>query len=187
IGSRTDSTTTHHWHVPPIHGGPAAIQIDVEPFEIGNNYRLTVPVAGDAKLVLIDLLAAIDRPAGIGARNRPRIDGVVAERDRYWADVERQAAVTSQPIKPQLLVRAMRELFDDSVQIVADPGTPTPYLGAQYELRQAGRTTIIPRAHGGLGYAIPGVVGAYYGRGNRRGGGRTGEGGVGLAVGESER
>ncbi len=93
---------------------------------------------------------------------------MVAERDRYWADVERQARVTSRPIKPQLLVRAMRELLDDDVLIVADPGTPTPYLGAQYELRRAGRTTIIPRAHGGLGYAIPGVVGACYARPERR-------------------
>jgi acetolactate synthase-1/2/3 large subunit len=166
--------------------GPAAIQIDVEPFEIGNNYRLVVPVAGDAKLTLVDLLAAINRPAEIGARNRARIDGLVAERDRYWADVERQARVTSRPIKPQLLVREMRDLLGDDVQIVADPGTPTPYLGAQYELRQAGRTTIIPRAHGGLGYAIPGVVGAYYARPERRVIGMTGDGSFGMSVGEFE-
>src|SRR5215217_9361728 len=43
VGSRTDSTTTHHWKVPSINGTQAAIQIDVEPFEIGNNYRLVVP------------------------------------------------------------------------------------------------------------------------------------------------
>jgi acetolactate synthase-1/2/3 large subunit len=186
IGTRTDSTTTHHWHVPPMDNGPAAIQIDVEPFEIGNNYRLVVPVAGDAKLTLIDLFTATDRPAEIGARNRARIDGLVAERDRYWADVERQARVTSRPIKPQLLVRVMRDLLGDDVQIVADPGTPTPYLGAQYELRQAGRTTIIPRAHGGLGYAIPGVVGAYYARPERRVIGMTGDGSFGMSVGEFE-
>jgi acetolactate synthase-1/2/3 large subunit len=186
IGSRTDSTTTHHWHVPPMDGGPATIQIDVEPFEIGNNYRLAVPVAGDAKLTLIDLLAAIDRPAEVGARNRARIDGLVAERDRYWADVERQAHVMSRPTKPQVVVRAMRELLGDDVLIVADPGTPTPYLGAQYELRRAGRTTIIPRAHGGLGYAIPGVVGAYYGGSGCRVVGMTGDGSFGMSVGELE-
>jgi acetolactate synthase-1/2/3 large subunit len=167
-------------------GGPATIQIDVEPFEIGNNYRLAVPIAGDAKLTLIDLLAAIDRPDALGARNCARIDGLVAERDRYWADVERQSRITSRPVKPQVVVRAMRDLLDDDVLIVADPGTPTPYLGAQYELRRAGRTTIIPRAHGGLGYAIPGVVGAYFGRGNRRIVGMTGDGSFGMSVGEFE-
>jgi acetolactate synthase-1/2/3 large subunit len=186
VGSRTDSTTTHHWQVPPLHGGVAAIQIDVEPFEIGNNYRLAVPVAGDAKLALADLLVAIDHPERIGTRNRDRIDGLVAERDRYWADVERQTRIDGQPIKPQPVVRAMRELLDDDVLIVADPGTPTPYLGAQYELRRAGRTTIIPRAHGGLGYALPGVVGAAFAAPEKRAVCMTGDGSFGMSVGELE-
>jgi len=186
VGSRTDSTTTHHWTLPSIQNSPAAIQIDVEPFEIGNNYRLTVPVAGDAKLALEDLFAAIDHKDAIRQRNSVRIDALVAERDRYWADVERQAQIMSQPIKPQLVVRAMRELLDDDVLIVADPGTPTPYLGAQYELRKAGRTTIIPRAHGGLGYAIPGVVGAHYAANGKRVIGMTGDGSFGMSVGELE-
>lgn len=186
IGTRTDSTTTHHWSVPKLFGGPAAIQIDVEPYEIGNNYRLTVPVAGDAKLALADLFDAIENKEAIRRRNSERIDALVAERDRYWADVERQARSDSQPIKPQRVVRAMRELLDDDVLIVADPGTPTPYLGAQYELRRAGRTTIIPRAHGGLGYAIPGVVGAHFAANGRRVVGMTGDGSFGMSVGELE-
>jgi acetolactate synthase-1/2/3 large subunit len=186
VGTRTDSTTTDHWRVPPIHGAVAAIQIDVEPFEIGNNYRLVAPVAGDAKLVLQDLLAAIESPAKVAARHRERIDALVAERDRYWADIERQAMSDGQPIKPQRVVRVMRELLDDDALIVADPGTPTPYLGAQYELRKAGRTTVIPRAHGGLGYAVPGVVGAYYAAPHRRIIGMTGDGSFGMSVGELE-
>jgi acetolactate synthase-1/2/3 large subunit len=186
IGTRTDSTTTDHWRVPPIHGTVPAIQIDVEPFEIGNNYRLVAPVAGDAKLALVDLLAAVDHPRAIADRNRERIDALVAERDRYWADIEQQARSDSQPIKPQRLVRVMRELLDDDALIVADPGTPTPYLGAQYELRVAGRTTVIPRAHGGLGYALPGVVGAYFAAPERRIVCMTGDGSFGMSVGELE-
>jgi acetolactate synthase-1/2/3 large subunit len=186
VGSRTDSTTTHHWTVPQIFGGPAAIQIDVEPYEIGNNYKLTVPLAGDAKLALADLYDAIDGKDAIRRRNSERVDALLAERDRYWADVEQQARSDSQPIKPQRVVRAMRELLDDDVLIVADPGTPTPYLGAQYELRKAGRTTIIPRAHGGLGYAIPGVIGAHYAANGKRVVGMTGDGSFGMSVGELE-
>jgi acetolactate synthase-1/2/3 large subunit len=186
VGSRTDSTTTHHWRVPVIHGTTAVIQIDVETFEIGNNYRLNVPIAGDARLALIDLLAAFDRPDEIKRKNQSRIDGLVAERDRYWADVDRQAAIRSTPIKPQQVVRAMRELLNDDALIVADPGTPTPYLGAQYELRRPGRTTVIPRAHGGLGYSIPGVVGAYYAAPERRIVSMTTDGSFGMSVGELE-
>jgi acetolactate synthase-1/2/3 large subunit len=186
VGTRTDSTTTHHWTLPPLVDGPAAIQLDVEPFEIGNNYRLVAPLAGDAKLALADLLAAIDHPERIRERHRDRIAALVAERDRYWADVERQSRSDARPIKPQRLVRAMREQLDDDTIIVADPGTPTPYLGAQYELRRPGRSTVIPRAHGGLGYAIPGVVGAAFAAGDRRVIGFTGDGSFGMSCGELE-
>jgi acetolactate synthase I/II/III large subunit len=186
VGTRTDSTTTHHWTVPAPHSGPAAIQIDVEPWEIGNNYRLAVPIAGDAKLALEDLLAAIDRPERLRSRHSDRIAGLVTERERYRSDVARQASQTSTPIKPQVVIRALRELLDDDALIVADPGTPTPYLAAQYELRRAGRTTIIPRAHGGLGYAIPGVVGAAIACPERRVIGVTGDGSFGMSCGELE-
>ena len=80
----------------------------------------------------------------------------------------------------------MRDALDDDAIIVADPGTPTPFLSAQYELRRAGRTTVIPRAHGGLGYAIPGVVGAWYAGHGRRVVGMTGDGSFGMSVGELE-
>ena len=186
VGSRTESTTTHHWRLPDINRPPAIVQIDVEPFEIGNNYPVVAPLAGDAKLALADLLSAITNPEAMKRRHQGRIDALVAERDRYWADVEAQAGSLSHPIKPQRIVRAMRELLDDDVVIVADPGTPTPYLGAQYEVRRAGRTTVIPRAHGGLGYAIPGVVGAHFAAQGRRVIGMTGDGSFGMSVGELE-
>ncbi len=186
IGSRTDSTTTHHWSVPKLADPPQIIQIDVEPFEIGNNYKLVVPLAGDAGLTLIDLLDAIDDPASVGARNRERIDGLVAIADRYWEDVRQQAQQTGVPIKPQVVVGALRELLSDDTVIVADPGTPTPYLGAQYQLRRPGRTTIIPRAHGGLGYAIPAVVGAVKARPDAPVVGFTADGSFGMSCGELE-
>jgi len=186
VGSRTDSTTTCHWTLPDPAGPQAVIQLDVEPWEIGNNYRLVAGVAGDAKLALIDLLAAVARPEELRRRHQTRVDALVAERDRYWAEAERQAAIRSRPIKPAQLVHALRRHLDDEVVIVADPGTPTPFLCAQFELRRPGRTTVIPRAHGGLGYAIPGVVGAAYAAAGRRVVGVTGDGSFGMSVGELE-
>ncbi|MDQ3779233.1 MAG: thiamine pyrophosphate-binding protein [Chloroflexota bacterium] len=186
VGTRTDSTTTCHWTLPPLHGGPTVIHLDVEPWEIGNNYRLQVGLAGDARLSLQDLLVAIERPERVAARHRQRIAALVADRDQYWAEVEREAAIRHQPVKPAQVTRALRNALDDNITIVADPGTPTPFLAAQFEVRQPGRTTVIPRAHGGLGYAIPGVVGAVYADPTRRVVGMTGDGSFGMSVGELE-
>ena len=186
VGSRTDSTTTCHWTLPPIESPPIVIQIDVAPFEVGNNYPVAVGLVGDAKLALAALHEAIPRPSAVAGRNQARIDRLMQERADYWLDVDRQASIGSRPIKPAQVVRALRRYLDDDAIIVADPGTPTPFLAAQFELRRAGRTTIIPRAHGGLGYAIPGVVGAWYAGGGRRVVGMTGDGSFGMAVGELE-
>lgn len=61
---------------------------------------------------------------------------------------------------PHRAIRELRRALPSEAVIVCDPGTPTPYLAAEFELERAGRYTVFPRAHGGLGYAIPGVVGA---------------------------
>ncbi|CAN5843057.1 thiamine pyrophosphate-binding protein [soil metagenome] len=185
-GSRTDSTTTHHWSVPQPVDGPLAIQIDVDPWEIGNNYRMAVGLHADARLAFLDLMAAISSPETLLARNQERIHALGTAKANHWAAVERESRQRSRPIKPQVVVRAMRNILGDDVMIVADPGTPTPYLAAQYELRRAGRTTIIPRAHGGLGYAIPGVVGAAVAAPEKRIIGMTGDGSFGMSCGELE-
>ncbi len=186
VGSRTDSTTTCHWTNPSIANPPKIVQIDVAPYEVGNNYPVAVGLVGDARLTLAAMLEAVSRPAAVAERNRARIEHLQQERRAYWADVDLQAAVQSQPIKPAQVVRAMRESLDDETIIVADPGTPTPFLCAQYELRRPGRTMVIPRAHGGLGYAIPAVVGAWFAGDGRRVVGMTGDGSFGMSVGELE-
>jgi acetolactate synthase-1/2/3 large subunit len=141
---------------------------------------------GDARLTLAAMLEAVSRPAAVASRNRGRIEHLKQARDTYWEEVERQAAIRSRPVKPAQVIKVMRAALDDDTIIVADPGTPTPFLSAQYELRRAGRTTVIPRAHGGLGYSIPGVVGACHGAEGRRVVGMTGDGSFGMSVGELE-
>ena len=186
VGTRTDSTTTSGWTVPPRRTPPTSVHIDLAVKEIGNTYPCEAMLLGDAKATLRDLLVAIDAPHRIAARNRGRLERLASERCEYDARLSSERESTSIPIKPQRLIATLRRLLDDDVVIVADPGTPTPYLAAQFELRRPGRTTVIPRAHGGLGYAIPGVVGAYFAAPGRRVIGVTGDGSFGMSVGELE-
>jgi acetolactate synthase-1/2/3 large subunit len=58
------------------------------------------------------------------------------------------------------VIRELQEAVSDETVLVCDPGTPTPFVASQFEQRRPGRYVISPRAQGGLGYAIPGVVGA---------------------------
>ena len=186
IGTRTDSTTTVAWTLPDRDSPPVSIHLDISGREIGNTYPSSAMLQGDAGATLEDLLAAIDRPANLRARNAERLARLASERTTYFEQVAETAASDSQPIKPQRLIAELRDLLDDDAIIVADPGTPTPYLSAQYVLRRSGRTTVIPRAYGGLGYAIPGVVGAHFAGQGRRVVGMLGDGSYGMSVGELE-
>lgn len=188
LGTRTDSTTTWFWTLPPKATPPQSIHIDVSAREIGNNYPSGAFLIGDAAATLRDLTQAISNPEALRAKNASRLRRLAIEKEGYLTRIRSEALSDSQPIKPQRLIATLRELLDDETVIVADPGTPTPYLAAQYELRKPGRTTVIPRAHGGLGYAIPGVVGAHFAVAHqgRRVVGVTGDGSFGMSVGELE-
>ena len=188
VGTRTDSTTTQNWTIPPKSRKPTTIHIDVDPWQIGNNYQTAVGLIGDAKLALADLTAALGKLERSGER-QIWIDQAVALKREYFEQQQAFMESDAQPIKPQRVIATLRKLLDDDATIVADPGTPTPYICAQYLLARPGRWTVIPRAHGGLGYALPAVVGAYYAA-ETLGRGRTvalmGDGSFGMSVGELE-
>ena len=172
VGTRTDSTTTCHWTLPPIdsaakrHPDRCRAVRDRQQLPAGRRRSSATPSS------TLAATAGGDRSPDAVARPQP-----AADRRASWRSATATGPTSSgrrrnsaRPIKPAQVVRAMRDALDDDAIIVADPGTPTPFLSAQYELRRAGRTTVIPRAHGGLGYAIPGVVGAWYaGAGPARG------------------
>ena len=185
IGTRTNSVTTLNWTLPPK-GQINVVQIDIDPGQVGQNYRADASIVGDAKLVLKDLLEAVDvRTTNV--QNRKAWLAELANRKQDYFDLaESRAAETGQPIKPQRVFSVLRRVLDPETVIVADPGTPTPFTGAEYPLKYAGRYTAIPRAHGGLGFAIPGVVGAHFGAEGRRVVGLTGDGSFGFSVGELE-
>jgi len=185
IGTRTDSTTTLNWTLPAKRPGPTVIHIDVDAWQIGNNYQTAVGLIGDAEASLLDLLSAFGRQQA-DAERTIWLDQIAAQKREYFETVAAAAASDSQPIKPQRVIATLKRLVDAETVLVADPGTPTPYIGAQYQLEQPGRWTVIPRAHGGLGYALPAVVGAYHGRPNARTVGLMGDGSFGMAVGELE-
>lgn len=187
VGTRTTSTTTLGWRVPPRDNPPTTIHIDVDAWQIGNNYPTQVGIIGDARYALEDLRDALGS-LPVDADRRQWLDQIAAAKQEYFDSQARFMESDSRPIKPQRVIATLRRLLDDQTVIVADPGTPTPYTCAQYQLAQPGRWTVIPRAHGGLGYALPAVVGAYYGAAES--GHRTialmGDGSFGMSAGDLE-
>lgn len=183
-GCRAGSVTTERWRH-PVPGAVKVIHIDADPQVIGTNYRADVPLAGDAKLTLAALCEEFDARDGAYASGWPA--GVVAKaRREKFAAFEVLAASEEKPIKPERIVAELARALDADAIVVADPGTPCPYLSAYFPVRGTGRKLFSNRAHGALGYALAAAVGAYYGRPGAKCVAVMGDGSFGMAVGELE-
>ena len=181
VGCRAGSVTTERWRH-PTPGKAKIVHIDVDPATIGVNYRTDAAIAGDARLVLAALAAAL---AGHRTGNDPRAV-LAALKARKRASFEELARSTETPIRPERLIAALQSVLPEDAIVVADPGTPCPYFSAYYETRQTGRHFITNRAHGALGYAMSASVGAQVGRPDRKVVAVMGDGSFGFTAGEME-
>lgn len=182
IGCRAGSVTTERWRSPPA--GRRVIHIDSDPMVIGANYATEVAICADARLALealADELAA--RGALPGQNGRARAAAAWATK---LADFAPLAASRERPIRPEAVIAALMDALPPDATIVADPGTPCPYVSAHYRLPRAGRHFISNRAHGALGYALAAAMGAQVGRPDAPALALMGDGSFGFCCGEFE-
>ncbi len=185
VGCRAGSVTTEH-RSHPKPDAARIVHIDVDPAVIGTNYETEAAMVGDARLCLLALLKEMTRRLD-GPPKRPNVRELIAQaKARKFAAFEELARSGDTPIKPERVVAELQALLPADAVVVADPGTPCPYFSAYYRLAETGRHFVSNRAHGALGYSLPGVVGAHYGRPDTKCVAVMGDGSFGFAVGELE-
>ena len=154
IGSETGGMTTHFWAVPKI--GTPAIQIDIEPENLGRNYPLAAAVNGDAKVVLARMIALADKKSA--ARRKAWIaetQGLVAEWRAKYKDALTSNAV---PIRPERLCGELTRLMPDDAIVVVDTGHAGMWMGGMYDLTSPRQSYM--RSAGHLGWAFAAGLGA---------------------------
>lgn len=189
IGCKTGSVTTIKWTLPDPRNAPRVIHLDIDPQLIGNNYPTDVGLVGDAQLILADLkavLAARGPGAGGSGIRADVVEKISRSRADWWRSVAVSAGSDQMPLKPQRVMAALSRVLPADSVVIADAGTPTPYTSAYYDVHVPGRQVIIPRAYGGLGYAIPATVGAKIARPEQLVVGLSGDGSFGMCAGELE-
>jgi acetolactate synthase-1/2/3 large subunit len=180
VGCRAGSVTTERWRH-PAPGKTKVIHLDVDAAVLGANYRVDAPLVGDAKFALAALnqaLATLKRP--LDAAN------VQKAKEEKFARFYALAESDDQPIKPERMVAELTQALDADAVVVADAGTPCPYLSAYYMARKAGRRFFSNRAHGALGYSLPAAIGAHFARPEVKCVSVMGDGSFGFSCGELE-
>jgi acetolactate synthase I/II/III large subunit len=177
-GCRAGSVTTERWRH-PAPGRAKIIHIDVDPAVPGRNYKVDVPLVGDARLVLSALNECVTGREG-------DLTLVDAKKREKFAAFETLAASNDVPIKPERVVSEIQKVLDADAILVADPGTPCPYFSAFYQVKGAGRRFFSNRAHGALGYSLAAAIGAHIGRPAVKTVAVMGDGSFGMCAGELE-
>lgn len=183
VGSRLDSTST--WGGALFAHGPSLIHVDVDPLQLGNNTPTDVTIHADARLALMDLCACLEGMSTAEGSG----EWVATFRERVRREVQEAAASSSDApgiMHPCEIVKTMNGVLPDDAVIIADAGTPTPYLMAYYPTRRAGKWVYASRTHGSLGYAVPASLGARVARPDSPIIAVTGDGSLGMSLGELE-
>ena len=146
IGSDFDGTMTQNWKMP---APPALIAINLDEAEASKNYRSHLTLAGDAAVVLEQLLARVAPRDGLGQLER-RLTGIAAALDAWVRADDVQAA--------RFLDVMHRTLPQDAV-VVADMCIPGYWLGGFWRV-PAPRKLAYPLGWGTLGFGFPASLGA---------------------------
>jgi acetolactate synthase-1/2/3 large subunit len=180
VGCRAGSVTTERWQH-PAPGTARIVHLDLDPGVMGASYRPHAPVLADARLGLEALDASVNRRAAGDAHQR-----VARALAIKFAAFDELAASDATPIRPERLIASLQRALPEDAVVVADPGTPCPYVSAYYRFALPGRHFISNRAHGALGFSLAAAMGAQLGRPDAPCVAIMGDGSFGMAVGELE-
>jgi acetolactate synthase-1/2/3 large subunit len=185
VGSRLGGLVTDSYRL--IGPECAVIQVDIDPVALGHNFPVEVAVLGDARAFLQDLLAVLDsyRELDRCRDDRERwMAGVAADKDAWYRKFYDVAGRADTPMRPEALVHTLQALIPPGAVLLADTGYAAAWVGALYEVRNAGKGFI--RSDGSLGWAFPAALGAKLAAPDRPVVAVTGDGGFGYNVGELE-
>jgi acetolactate synthase I/II/III large subunit len=207
IGTRANATDTNSWKSPP-RDGMTIIGLDIDPERAGRNFPGSIKLVGDARTVLNQIL---ERTTHYDPARPDRLRRWIAQRRTAWEAADRADSKRTIPDNPEELsnvagsdhkrdashretslpfpadvVRLTREIARPDVIVIADPGTATPNVAAYWETCTAGRSIIVPRGHGPMGYAIPAAIGASIACPRRTVIAFTGDGSFAMSCGELE-
>lgn len=182
VGCRMGSVATMRWQLP--RPGGTIVQIDLQPAVIGNNYVIQHPLMGDARAVLDALLIKV--PDAQQKVAKDWVSDINERRAEFWEKAACLLRSESVPLRPERVIGILNRHLPMRCHVISDAGTPTPYATRFLRLRDRSSKLIMPRFYGGLGYAIPAVVGAWFAAPHTKPVGLFGDGSLGMSAGELE-
>ncbi|HYF06603.1 MAG TPA: thiamine pyrophosphate-binding protein [Acetobacteraceae bacterium] len=185
VGCKLGEIATKRFQLMPK--GTPIIHIEIVPEEIGRTTRADLPLAGDARATLEDLLAALPARPKL-PEGRAEFAAKVAPRMAEWrVGAAERLESDETPINVGRLINELNKAMPKDAILVADGGFAGHWAGLLFDTKKAGRHFIADRGFASIGYGAPGSLGAQLAAGKgRRVVGLTGDGGFNMTIGEIE-
>jgi len=133
------------------------IQVDIDPAEIGKNIPVAIPIVGDLKQVLTELLPLVSE----GRRDK-WLKQVDEWKERYPLTYENN----NSHIPPQAVVKALSEITGGDAVICTEVGQHQMWAAQFYKFSKT-RSFLTSGGLGTMGYGLPAAIGAQIGMGDR--------------------
>ena len=176
VGSHAGGQVTNGYTVPPR--GTPAIQLDINPADLGRNYPLEVGLQGDVRNSLRRML---DRAEPVSSR-QTWIDRVQELVEAWKQGVSALAASDNLPMRPERLCRELSNLLPADAILVSDTGHSGVWTGTMLDLKHPDQRYL--RCAGSLGWGLPAAAGAKCAQPDRPVVCFTGDGGIWYHIGE---
>ena len=130
------------------------IHIDIDPAEIGKNKRIDVPIVGDVKAVLTDMLLTLKKNG---------LTEAWLKKIKHWRQHHPLKCPDDGKLHPQFVIRQMSELLAGDAIIVSEVGQNQMWTAQHYCFKNP-RTWITSGGLGTMGYGLPAAMGAHFAR-----------------------
>ncbi|MGA2918545.1 biosynthetic-type acetolactate synthase large subunit [Methanoregula sp.] len=130
------------------------IHIDIDPAEIGKNKRVDVPIVGDIKSVLTDMLNFLKKNG---------LHEAWIKKIKHWKQHHPLKCPDDGGLHPQYIIRQMNELVDGNAVVVSEVGQNQMWTAQHFCFRHP-RSWITSGGLGTMGYGFPAAIGATFAR-----------------------
>jgi acetolactate synthase-1/2/3 large subunit len=137
------------------------IHVDIDPAELGKVRRPDVPIVGDARLVIEDLMAAMEAEDSPWQGPRPDLAPWIAQlrewQERYPLRYDQDP--DSGILKPQFVIERLRDHAPDDTIVVAGVGQHQMWASQYWKFRRP-YSWVNSGGLGTMGFAVPAAIGA---------------------------
>ena len=140
----------------PEEGKAKCVEIDIDPRMIGIRYPVDVPLLGDAKETLKELIPLLERK-----EERSWRKDVESNVRDWWEVVEELAMQDADPMNPQRVVWELNQHLPEDAIICADSGSSTNWFARQLKLKK-GNLASLSGTLATMGDAVPYAIAAKF-------------------------